>query len=230
MSPGPGGRFAAFRRRDGAEATPRSLAPDPEAAGAPPALIVGLGNPGDRYAGTRHNVGWWCLDVIAQRHGVTLRHEQRVDAASIVLQGVRVHLARPRSYMNESGGPVAAELRRLGLTRDRLLVVYDEIDLPLGTLRMRPHGGHGGHNGMRSIIAATGGSEFPRMRIGIDRPHDDDGHPIRDPERVAAWVLGRPPAAERRALEEAVGRAADAALLAATEGVEHAMRRIHGDH
>lgn len=221
MSP----RFGAFRR--GAGTGPRSLEPDPEAPAPYPQLIVGLGNPGDRYAATRHNVGAWCVALLARQAGTGLTQQQRVDAASVVIAGTRVHIAQPRSFMNESGPPVAAELRRLGLTRDQLLVIYDEIDLPIGDLRIRPHGGHGGHNGMRSIIDAVGGKEFARIRIGIDRPHDDEGRPIRDPERVSGWVLGRPPAAERERLDQSVERAAAAALCAATDGIELAMNRYH---
>ena len=107
--------------------------------------------------------------------------------------------------MNESGPPVAAELRRLKLQRSQLLVIYDEIDLPLAQLRVREQGGHGGHNGIRSIAGAVGGTDFARIRIGIDRPHDD-GKPIRDPERVAEWVLSA--AAARPAREARRGRRA----------------------
>jgi PTH1 family peptidyl-tRNA hydrolase len=121
---------------------------------------------------------------------------------------------------------VAAELRRLRVPASELLAVYDELDLPVGQLRLRLEGGHGGHNGMRSLIAALGGGGFPRMRVGIDRPYDD-GRPVRDPDRVADWVLSRPSAAEREALESAVERAADAVLLAVREGVELAMTRFN---
>ena len=112
------------------------------------------------------------------------------------------------------------------MLRDALLVVYDEIDLPLARVRMRPQGGHGGNNGMRSIIGSLGGGDFPRIRIGIDRPYDD-GKPVRDPDRVADWVLGKPGREEREAIEAAVEAAADAVELAVRESVEAAMRSLH---
>lgn len=218
------GRFDPFRgRRD---STPRSLDPPEGEPAGPPALIVGLRNPGKQYEDTRHNVGAWCIELLARRGGATFARQGGVDAATVLLDGRRLHLALPRSFMNVSGPPVAGELRRLGLTRDRLLVVYDELDLPSGQVRIRPHGGHGGHNGMRSVISAVGGNEFPRIRIGIDRPYDD-GQPVRDPDRVADWVLSRPRGEERRLLEEAVARAADAIECAAREDIERAMSRYN---
>lgn len=218
------GRFEAFRTRLGS--APRSLAPPPEAGAQPPALIVGLGNPGDRYRATRHNVGAWCIALLATRHGVALRQQDRVDIAPINVQGHGVHIAQPRAFVNESGPAVAAALRRLGLTRDRLLVVYDDLDLPVGQLRIRPHGGHGGHNGMRSIIEAVGGGEFPRVRIGIDRAYVNDV-PVRDPDGVAAWVLSAPSREQRTQIDLALTTAADAIECAVTEGIERAMSRYN---
>jgi len=191
-----------------------------------PALIVGLGNPGKEYRDTRHNVGAWCVELLAKRHGGELKRQQQVNAATVTIDGHTVHLARPRSYMNVSGPPVAAELRRLHLPPPRLLVVYDELDLPAGQLRIRTQGGHGGHNGMRSVIGALGGGDFARIRLGIGRPSDGET-PVYDPDRVAAWVLGAPPASDRRVLEEMVARAADAIELAVAEGVDLAMSRFN---
>ena len=226
-------RFTAFRAR-------RRVAPPPDlgaaeaagsgeaASGEPsrPRLVVGLGNPGAEYRGTRHNAGASCIERLAARYGAQLSRDQRVMRASIEIDGHTLHLATPRSYYNESGAAVAAELRRLRLLRDTLLVVYDEIDLPLARVRMRPQGGHGGNNGMRSILGSLGGGDFPRIRIGIDRPYDD-GRPVRDPDRVADWVLGKPGREEREALDAAVEAAADAVELAVRESVEAAMRSLH---
>lgn len=200
----------------------------PEAPHAPvrPALVVGLGNPGQEYAATRHNVGVWCVRELARRHGAKFERHGRMDGATVDIGGAALYLGRPRAYMNESGPPIAAELRRLKLQRGRLLVVYDEIDLPVGQVRIRLEGGHGGNNGMRSIIAAVGGTDFPRVRVGIDRPYDD-GRPVRDPDRVADWVLSRPSEGDRRMLDEAVQTVADAIELAAVEGVELAMNRYN---
>ena len=228
-------RFATFRARvrEASPAAAEDAAPEEaaETAGAAaepprPRLVVGLGNPGAEYRGTRHNAGAWCIERLAARHGAQLARDRRVLRATIEIEGYALHLASPRSYYNESGPAVAAELRRLGLLRDALLVVYDEIDLPLARVRMRPHGGHGGNNGMRSILGALGGGDFPRIRIGIDRPYDA-GKPVRDPDRVADWVLGKPGPEERAALEAAVESAADAIERAVREGVDAAMRGLH---
>lgn len=141
--------------------------------------------------------------------------------------GSTFHLGRVlSSYYNESGGPIQGELHRLGLAPWQLLVVYDELDLPVAQIRIRAFGGHGGNNGMRSVIAALGSQDFARIRIGIDRPYDD-GAPVREPERIAGWVLSSPPREERERLDEAVARAADAIELAVTDGIEAAMSRFN---
>ena len=215
----PGQRAAARRREEAGEAPPGA---EPRC----PVLIVGLGNPGPEYANTRHNVGAWCVRLLAERHGARLERTGRVDTATVVVDGRPLHLARPRAYVNESGGPVAGEARRLHVDRSLILVVYDELDLPLGQVRIRPHGGHGGHNGMRSLISALGGGEFMRIRIGIDRPYDN-GAPVRDPDRIAAWVLSAPSRSDRQVLDEAVALAADAILLATREGIDIAMNRYN---
>ncbi len=191
-----------------------------------PALIVGFGNPGSEYSSTRHNVGVWCVRVLGRRYGATFERQGRIETATITVEGRTIHLARPRSYVNESGPPIAAELRRLSLDRAQLLVVYDDIDLPVGQLRIRAQGGHGGYNGMKSLLGAVGGGEFSRVRIGIDRPYDD-GKPVRDPERVAGWVLAPPSNREREAIEQTLEVASDAIVLAITSGIELAMTRFN---
>ena len=231
-------RFAAFRDRLGGPRPEPDASTVEEPGEAPrPRLIVGLGNPGPEYEGTRHNVGMWTIQRLAERHGVTLARDTRVWRATVEVGGRALHLAAPRSWYNESGPAVASELRRLRLARGQLLVVHDDIDMPLARVRMRPHGGHGGNNGMRSILDALGGGDVPRVRIGIDRPYDPDpddpdgelsrGRPVRDPDRVADWVLSRPGAEERAALDAAIAEVADAIELAAVEGVEAAMNRLN---
>ncbi len=222
-------RFTTFRNR-------LRRAPAPEAPAEPPAdgeggprliaLACGLGNVGAQYGNTRHNVGAWTVNLLARRHGRQLARSGRIDGASIDRDGGAFHVARARSMYNEAGPPIAAELRRLGLRPDQLIVVYDDIDLPLGAIRIRLQGSHGGNNGMRSIIAALGSNDFPRIRVGIDRPYDG-GAPVRDPERVASWVLSNPPREEREQLDETVALVADAIELAALEGVELAMNRYN---
>jgi PTH1 family peptidyl-tRNA hydrolase len=159
--------------------------------------------------------------VQLQRHG-------RVDRASIEVAGHPVTIARPRAMMNVSGPPIAAELNRLGLRPQQLLLIYDDLDLPVGRLRLRASGGSGGNNALKSIIGALGGStDFPRLRIGIDRPYDD-GRPVRDPERIADWVLSDPSRADRDLLEAATVRAVEVSEVAAREGIEAAMRLANG--
>ena len=177
------------------------------------------------------------VEGLAERHGATFARDQRVRRATVEVGGAPLHLAAPRGWYNESGPAVASELRRLRLRRTQLLVVYDDIDMALARVRMRPHGGHGGNNGMRSILDALGGGDFPRIRIGIDRPYDPDpddpdgaqsrGRPVRDPDRVADWVLSRPRPEERDPLAAAIAAVADAIELAAVEGVEAAMNRLN---
>ena len=149
-----------------------------------------------------------------------------METATVEVEGRTVYLARPRAYVNESGPPIAAELRRLNLDARQLLVVYDDIDLPVGQLRIRGQGGHGGYNGMKSLLGAVGGGEFARVRIGIDRPYDD-GKPVREPDRVAEWVLAPPSNREREAIERTIEVAADAIVLAIGSGVEQAMSRFN---
>lgn len=191
-----------------------------------PALVMGLGNPGAEYGNTRHNVGVWCVNLLARRHRTQLDRAGRVDRAEIAVDGTPLVIARPRSYMNESGPPIAAEVERMGIDPRRLVVIYDELDLPVGRVRMRLQGGHGGNNGMRSIIAALGTTEFARIRIGIDRPYDD-GRPVREPERVAQWVLSPPSPGDRRLLEAVVEATADAIERAVRVGLTIAMERLN---
>ena len=219
-----GGRFAQFRKH-----TPRAeddLPPPEDADLSRPLVVFGLGNPEARYEGTRHNVGAWVIAAMAKRYHVEPRREGRVNVARIEIDGHVLHIAQPRSYMNESGGPIAQEAKRLKARPEQVMVVYDELDLPVGATRMRLKGSSGGNNGLKSIIGALGSQEFPRLRIGIDRPYDH-GAPVRDPERIANWVLSRPAPGDRRILEEAVERTIDAIETAVREGYAVAMNRLN---
>jgi PTH1 family peptidyl-tRNA hydrolase len=222
-------RFAAFRGRLlhplGGKRSPAGPAEDP-AGGRTPALVIGIGNPGAQYGNTRHNVGAWCIALLARRHGAQLQRHGGVDRASIEVAGRTLHLARVRAFVNESGPPAAAEAKRLGLSPERLLFVYDDIDLPVGRMRIRPHGGHGGHNGVRSLIASLSGDGFARIRIGVDRPYDD-GQPVRDPQRIGDWVLSAPSPEERLRIDEAVALAADAIEAAVADGIDIAMNQFN---
>ena len=189
-------------------------------------VIVGLGNPGPAYAHNRHNVGYWCVNRLARRHGVSLKARRLAALGEGTIGGAEVLLVKPRTFMNASGHAVSAALRHFRVPPERLLVIYDELDLPLARLRIKAKGGHGGHNGLRSIVSSTGNSDFPRIRIGIGRPHVD-GEPSWEPDVVAAWSLADPPPEEAKALHDAVARAAEAVEAIVREGVEAAMNQYN---
>ena len=179
--------------------------------------IVGLGNPGPEYAGTRHNVGFDVVDELARRWNVHLKKWKSIaDVAVVHDRGVV--LVEPRTYMNDSGRAVGAVMAFYKIEPADLLIVVDEVQLPLGKLRLRPSGSAGGHNGLKSVIEHVG-REFPRLRIGVDR-----GHPDRD---LSDRVLSRFPRSERDVVDRAVTRAADAADTFVSDGVHLAMNRFN---
>ncbi len=191
-------------------------------------LVVGLGNPGEEYAHNRHNVGYWTVNRLARKHGIAFD----VRTSSYFLGegrigGRAVALAKPRTYMNRSGDAVWNLVKRLKVDEpSELLVVYDELDLPVGKVRLRAKGGPGGQKGVAHIIERLGTDRFPRVRIGIGRPVVD-GQPTWEPEAVAAYVLSDPPPEERALLDEAVARAVEAIEVAIAEGLEAAMNRFN---
>jgi PTH1 family peptidyl-tRNA hydrolase len=183
-------------------------------------LIVGLGNPGPRYAGTRHNAGFLVADLLAERLGARFKaHRGRCDVVEGRLAGVPVVLAKPKAYMNTSGGPVVAISRFYKVPVERITVVHDELDLPFGSLRLKRGGGDGGHNGLRSTTAALGSNGYARVRVGIGRP----------PGRMdpADYVLREFSAAERNQLPLLVERAADAVEVLIAEGLEAAQNQFN---
>ena len=183
-------------------------------------MVVGLGNPGSRYRQTRHNVGFEVAERLAARLGARAwRETPLASLVTVRLDGGELLLVRPLTYMNESGRAVA-RLRPPQLPLDRLLVVVDDIPLPVGTLRLRAGGSAGGHNGLRSVEAHLRTQAYPRLRIGVGAPPD--------PAEQAAYVLGRFSAAERRLLEPALERAVDAILCWARDGIDRAMSRYNG--
>ncbi len=151
-------------------------------------LIVGLGNPGPEYQGTRHNAGYWLLDRIAARDGVVFRGEAKFfgETARIGIGGHDIWLLKPTTYMNRSGRSVGALARYLKIPRSQILIAHDELDLAPGVVKLKQGGGHAGHNGLRDIIQALGGRDFWRLRLGIDHPGDA--------AKVVNYVLGAPPA------------------------------------
>jgi PTH1 family peptidyl-tRNA hydrolase len=183
-------------------------------------LVVGLGNPGPDYAGNRHNVGQMVVAELASRLSASFKsHRAHALVAEGQTGGVRYVLAKPLSFMNLSGGPVAALVKYYKLDVARLIVVHDELDIPFDTLRLKVGGGHGGHNGIRDIAAALGTPDFARVRVGIGRP------PGRQP--AADFVLRDFTATERATLPNLISDAADAVEQIATEGLAAAQLRFH---
>ena len=183
-------------------------------------LVVGLGNPGARYADTRHNVGFLVADVLARRAQVSIDKEQSgARAVKASLAGQAVVLAKPQQFMNVSGGPVAALASFYKVDRDQVIAIHDDMDLPFGDVRVKVGGGHGGHNGLRDLHAKLGGDGYVRVRVGVSRPPDGW-----DP---ADYVLGRWSDQESPRLEEVAGLAADAVESIVRDGAVAAMNRFN---
>ncbi|CAN5149320.1 aminoacyl-tRNA hydrolase [soil metagenome] len=185
-------------------------------------LVVGLGNPGPDYSGNRHNVGQMVLAELADRAGATFRSHRAnamVAEGRIGASGPKLILAKPNSFMNNSGGPVSALLKYYKLDAGRLIVVHDELDIPFDRIKLKSGGGHGGHNGIRDIVTAIGTPDFTRVRVGIGRP----------PGRQAAadFVLRDFGGAERASLPNLLADAADAVEQIANEGLTAAQLRFH---
>ncbi|GAA3229983.1 aminoacyl-tRNA hydrolase [Oerskovia jenensis] len=192
-----------------------------------PWLVVGLGNPGPTYAGNRHNVGHMVLDVLAGRAGATFSaHKARAAVAEARLgvlpggaPGPRVLLAKPSTYMNTSGGPVAGLAQYFGIDPDHVIVVHDEVDIPFGDIKLKSGGGEGGHNGLRDITKALGTRDYVRVRAGVGRP----------PGRMdtADYVLKNFSGAEAKELPFLLDDAADAVEMVLTEGLLAAQGKFH---
>ncbi len=188
-------------------------------------LIVGLGNPGAKYARTRHNAGFWFVEALARRHGAEFRAESRhqgeIARLRMPLPGGTVSelwLLKPTTFMNKSGGAIASLSHFQRIPPAEILIAHDELDLPSGTARFKLGGGHGGHNGLRDTSAALG-PDYWRLRLGIGHP----GHK----DLVLDYVLQRASAADEQAIEAAIDRALDALAVLLVEGAEKAMNRLH---
>jgi peptidyl-tRNA hydrolase, PTH1 family len=183
-------------------------------------LIVGLGNPGDEYALTPHNLGFMAVDRLAEKCGVVIsRPEAQALTAAVRLEGVDALLAKPQTFMNLSGLAVARLLKKYDVPSEDLLVLVDEVDLPLGSIRIRARGSAGGHNGMKSIIGALGSDEFVRVRMGAGPDHPEA-------DRVS-YLLGRFRKADLETVAELVDRSAEAVGVILREGLEKAMNRYN---
>ncbi|HEV3136108.1 MAG TPA: aminoacyl-tRNA hydrolase [Acidimicrobiia bacterium] len=183
-------------------------------------LVVGLGNPGDEYRGSRHNLGAEVVELLAKRHGGRLRkRKERALVDEVTIEGRRVALSIPLTYVNDSGHAVGALVRRFGVDPEQLVVVHDELDLPVAELKVKSGGGLAGHNGLRSIVAHLHTQDFQRVRIGVGKPVSK--------ERGADHVLNRFSKRERAEVEVTVEQAADAVETIVRDGVDAAMNRFN---
>ena len=184
-------------------------------------LVVGLGNPGPKYEWTRHNVGFLVIDQLADRADIPvqkLKFQALTNTA--LIGGQSVLLMKPTTYMNLSGQAVGQAARFYKIPPERVLVISDDVALPQGKLRIRRSGSAGGHNGLKDIIAHLGGDQFPRVKVGVGgKPHPDSD--------MAAWVLSTFTGADRKAMEEAIDRAADAVTCLLEQGVDKAMAKFN---
>jgi PTH1 family peptidyl-tRNA hydrolase len=184
--------------------------------------VFGLGNPGDRYANTRHNIGFLVVDALAALVGVKLtKNKFSAKTGEIHISGERVFVAKPQTYMNISGQSVARAAGFFRLDAPDIIVVYDDMDLEFGKLRIRPGGGAGGHRGVKSIIDHLGAADFNRVRIGIGRPGESD-------HTAVGHVLGSFSRDERESLDEIVDRAVDAVRTVILNGIDTAMNQYNG--
>jgi PTH1 family peptidyl-tRNA hydrolase len=182
-------------------------------------LVAGLGNPGAKYRGTRHNVGFEVADALARRHGVDFESSPADALVARIRGAAPVLVVKPLGFMNRSGEPISELARYFRIAVADILIVVDDVNLPLGLLRARARGSEGGHNGLRSIAGLLGTQEFGRLRLGVGR-----GDPRRD---LADHVLARFDTDEQRPIEEAIVLAVDAAELFAAEGIEPVMNRYN---
>jgi PTH1 family peptidyl-tRNA hydrolase len=194
---------------------------------APLQLLVGLGNPGDKYAGTRHNVGFMALERLAAQAGGNFKQQSKLHGllAEVGVGAKRLRLLMPQTFMNDSGRSIRAALDWFDLEPAQMLVLVDDMDLPLGRLRLRLSGGAGGHNGLRSTIAHLGGQEFPRLRIGIGAPALN---PVERKQRTVGHVLGRFAPADQPVLEEVLEEVLQGVDLIQRMGFERAGNRLNG--
>ncbi|CAK0766436.1 Peptidyl-tRNA hydrolase [Gammaproteobacteria bacterium] len=190
--------------------------------GPPIELMVGLGNPGPEYEGTRHNVGFWLLDHIAQRHGAVFRLDKKAYGFVARITpggGAPCWLLKPQTYVNRSGQAVGALASYYRIPLERILIVHDELDLPVGALRLKSGGGHGGHNGLKDILAVLGGADFLRARLGIGRPPPGGD--------VVAYVLNAPSQADQAHIDAAITRFDEVLTTVLAGEVQKVMNQLN---
>lgn len=182
-------------------------------------LIVGLGNPGAKYENTRHNMGFQAIDLLAEKLNVPINKVKFKAVYTIAsFAGCKCLVMKPQTYMNLSGEAVREAAQFYKVPADHVLVIYDDVSLPVGKLRVRPSGSAGGHNGIKNIIAHLGTQEFPRIKIGVGAPEGRD---------MIDWVIGAPSQAERKLLEESFEKAVQAAEVILKNGCQMAMNQFN---
>lgn len=186
-------------------------------------IIVGLGNPGSEYANTRHNVGFWFVDEVARQFGGNFKTEKKFNGelARVNIHGRDVLLLKPMTFMNLSGQALQQLMNFYKVNLENVLVVHDELDLPVGTVRLKQSGGHGGHNGLRDIIANCGGNQFLRLRLGI-------GHPG-EKSKVTGHVLKKASNDDQQAIEDGISHAIAELDLIVNGDSQKAMHKLHTD-
>jgi PTH1 family peptidyl-tRNA hydrolase len=189
-------------------------------------LIIGLGNPGKTYAHNRHNVGFRCLNYFARLHSIRFDHRQcRARVGIVEVRREKLLLAKPGTFVNLSGSSVACLVHKHGISLSDLLVIYDDLDLPLGKIRLRQSGGSGGHKGMNSIISALGSEDFPRIRVGIGRPQAEEQSVSED--TIINYVLSDFPSQEEAIMKPVIATVSEAIDCFLTEGIEAAMSKFN---
>jgi PTH1 family peptidyl-tRNA hydrolase len=189
-------------------------------------LIVGLGNPGKTYVHNRHNVGFWCLNYFARLHSIRFDRRQcqaRVGIGKV--RGEKLLLAKPGTFVNLSGKSVAGLVRKHDIPLSDLLVIYDDLDLPLGKIRLRQSGSSGGQKGMNSIISALGSEDFPRIRVGIGRPQVEEQYTSED--AIVSYVLSDFSPQEEATIKPIIAKVAEAIDYFLTQGIEAAMNKFN---
>jgi len=191
-------------------------------------LIVGLGNPGRKYEKNRHNVGFMCLNHFARRHSIRLdkkRGKARIGSGEVA--GSKLVVARPQTYMNLSGSAVSLLIRKFNISLDSLLVIHDDLDLPLGKIRIRRGGSSAGHKGVESIITELGSQHFPRIRVGIGQPTVAEGSTEISEADIVAYVLSDFTPEEKQTITQVIPRVSEAVLCLLTEGLTAAMNKYN---
>jgi PTH1 family peptidyl-tRNA hydrolase len=191
-------------------------------------LIVGLGNPGKTYAHNRHNIGFRCINHLAKLHSIPVKkHQCQSQVGGGKMADVDVLLAKPKTFVNLSGEAIGRLMRKYSIRVNDLIVIYDDLDLPLGKLRLRPSGSAGGHKGINSIISALCSEDFPRIKVGIGRPTTEDGAAITDEDIIVGYVLSDFTPQEEAAIKPAIATVAEAIHCILTEGITAAMNKFN---